>query len=201
MGGGTGQQRANAAGVQAAAHSINSVERGAVGYAPHLDRDQWNRTLESFPPNAVPALAMAAGATQHCVRNAAMANMAIAANTLAGHIARASLQAVKAADISALRGERAAIAGCEAQIETLRVMLMSQPKVLPHMHKAYSALQRAAGYLGAPAGQRQRTDTTDSPNVFGRRLAVHSKVFKEREESVSRLLCRVSKGRRTGQWT
>ncbi len=152
MGAGTDLQRANAAGVQAAAHSINPAVRGAVGYAPYLDRDKWSRTLESFPPNMVPPLALAASAAQHSVRDATMSNMSIAANAHAGRTARAALKAAQEADISALCRGRAAIAGCEAQLATLHVMLATHAEVSPQTNEVYFTLQRMARCLGAPAG-------------------------------------------------
>ncbi len=119
MGGGTGVERANAAAVQAAAHTVDASAEGAQ----RDHRDKWKQTLDSLPENMRAALALAVGAAQHGVRNHAMANMAIAANVLAGRLARHSLQAVKDADISALRAERSAIALSEAQIAQLQVML------------------------------------------------------------------------------
>ncbi len=131
IGHGTGQERANAAAVQAAAQSIDAGDQGPVGFAPHVDRDLWNRTTDLFPPNSRPALRIAASATQHGVRTVAMANMAITGGVYAGTMSRNALQAVELADISALRGERAAIALCEAQVAALTTLLAMQPKVSP----------------------------------------------------------------------
>ncbi len=191
MGAGTGLQRANAAGVRAAAHFTNPAVRGAVGYAPYLDRDKWSKTLESFLPNMVPPLALAASAAQHSICDATMSNMSIAMNTLAGHTARAALKAVRATDASALRGERAAIASCEAQLATLHAMLATLSEMSPQMNEAYFTLQRMARCLGGPEGSWQHTDVTSEPSTFDSRLVALSAVLQDCAASVSQLSCMV----------
>ncbi len=143
----------------------------------------------------VPPLALAASAAQHSVRDATMSNMSIAMNAHAGHTARAALKAVRATDASALRGERAAIAGCEAQLATLHVMLATHAEVSPRMNEVYFTLQRMARCLGAPAGSWQHTDVTSEPNTFNHRLAALSAVLQDRAASVSQLPCRVEEPR------
>ena len=106
---------------------------------------------------------------------------------LRGH----ALRAVELADISALRGERAAISLCEARVAALHSLLATQPKVSTSMNNALFALQRAADALGAAPGDWRTTEVTSSPGIFNRRLESLSVILKERSEAVSQQICRV----------
>ena len=141
---------------------------------------------------------MAAAASQHGVRSHAMANLALAASVLAGHLSRHSLQEVRAADLSALQTERSTIALCEVQIAQLRVMLASQAKPLEGMATAYMALQKAAISLGAPDGNWRYEDegafarATKTTTAFGHRLEALSSIFAERSKALEHQVSRRS---------
>ena len=141
---------------------------------------------------------MAAAASQHGVRSHAMANLALAASVLAGHLAKHSQQEVRKADLSALQTERSTIALCEAQIAQLRVMLKNQPKPYAEMTAAYMALQKAATSLGAPEGNWRFADerafarATPNATVFGHRLDALSRAFAARSTALEHQASRVS---------
>ncbi len=202
LGGGSGIQRANAAAVHGAAKTIDAsatgAQRGALGSAPHLDREKWKRLLEELPLSSRGALSIAAAASQHGVRSHATANPALANSVLAGHIAKHAQREAQKADLSALQNERATIALCKAQIAQLRLLVQSQAKPDAKMTTAFMALQTVVTSLGAPEGdwrfadEKAFAEAAKTTLAFGHRLTALSGALDERSTALEHRASSVS---------
>ncbi len=92
---------------------------------------------------------MAADSARHVSRIAAISQLAIAEATRAGSLAHSLLHAERTVSAATLRGQRAALAQCQAQVASLHVSLVLPITEPNHLQVAFSALKRATGHLGA----------------------------------------------------